>query len=147
MNKQDKQDIKAIIETIEFDNDISIDNEIINHFNIKSMEALIENDEDETNFSALKQWLENFKKREATVSKGDIKKVFVMLKDRKIHPIGTFDKAGRFYLEDAELVDVRTPSAQYPYSQMTAGRTAKFVKAIAEKYKCANFEELLAQFN
>ncbi|MDO4895662.1 hypothetical protein [Moraxella sp.] len=69
-----------------------------------------------------------------------------MLKERKLHPVGEFDKRGRFYLEDDELVDVRSPSAAYPYSQMSAGRTSKFVKAMAEKYKVQSKDELLALF-
>lgn len=80
------------------------------------------------------------------VSSADMKKVYEMLKNREIHPEGEFDKMGRFYLEDYDLVDVRSPSVKYPYSQMNAARTSKFVKAMAEKYKVQNIEQLISLF-
>lgn len=80
------------------------------------------------------------------VSSADMKKVYEMLKNRELHPEGEFDKAGRFYLEDYELVDVRAPSAKYPFSQMNAGRTSKFVKAMAEKYKVQTLDQLTSLF-
>ena len=80
------------------------------------------------------------------VSSSDMKKVYEMLKNRELHPEGEFDKAGRFYLEDYELVDVRAPSAKYPFSQMNAGRTSKFVKAMAEKYKVQTLDQLISLF-
>lgn len=82
--------------------------------------------------------------QECTLSKEDIKSVYIKLKDREKNPRGQFDKAGLFYIEDGELLNVRSPSAQYPYSQMNAARTAKFVKALAEKYKCSTLEDLEA---
>lgn len=83
---------------------------------------------------------------ESAITKDDLKTVYVMLKDRQLHPAGEFDKAGRFYLEDAELVDVRAPSAKYPFSQMNAGRTSKFVKAMSEKYKPQTLDQLISLF-
>lgn len=77
----------------------------------------------------------------------ELKEVYLMLKDRQIHPKGTFDKMGRFYLEDYDLVKVKAPSLKYPYTQMNAGRTAKFVKAIANKYNCQTKTELLRRFD
>jgi hypothetical protein len=91
--------------------------------------------------------LEDFNaNKQSALTKDDIKSVYVMLKNREIHPSGDFDKQGRFYLSDAELVDVRTPSTKYPYSQMNAGRGAKFVKAMADKYGCQNVGELVSRF-
>lgn len=46
-------------------------------------------------------------------------RVYLMLKNREIHPSGAFDKQGRFYATNSDLLNVRTPSAAYPYSQMT----------------------------
>lgn len=66
-----------------------------------------------------------------------------MLKNREIHPSGNFDKQGRFYAENADLIDVRTPSRDYPYSQMTACRTLKYVKKVAEKFNCSNINDLI----
>lgn len=81
-------------------------------------------------------------KKEIKVTSDEMKEVYLQLKDRHKNPRGSFDKAGRFYLIDIELVDVRNPSSKYPYTQMDAGRTAKFVKSLAEKYKCQSKDEL-----
>lgn len=94
----------------------------------------------------LQTLLDEHNAQTVNVSKDDLKEVYLMLKERKLHPVGEFDKRGRFYLEDDELVDVRPPSAAHPYSQMSAGRTSKFVKAMAEKYKVQSKDELLALF-
>ena len=74
----------------------------------------------------------------------EIKEVYQELKDRVINPAGTFDKGGRFYAENADLISVRTPSRAYPYSHMTACRTLKYCKKVAEKFGCKNAEELRA---
>ncbi|MFB6349936.1 hypothetical protein ACFBZI_12025 [Moraxella sp. ZJ142] len=76
----------------------------------------------------------------------EIKAVFIKLKARKLHPIGGFDKMGRFFLKDWELVNARPPSKKYPYSQMTASRTSAFVKEIAKKYKPRTQEDLEKHF-
>lgn len=80
------------------------------------------------------------------VTKDELNQVYEMLKNRELHPAGEFDKRGFFYLEDYELVDVRAPSVKYPYSQMKAGKTSKFVKALAQKYKPQNFDDLISLF-
>ena len=68
--------------------------------------------------------------------------VYKELQSRKIHPAGEFDGGGRFYLTNNDLVNVRTPSRSWPYSQMVAGRTKKYVKRVAEKFNCKNIETL-----
>ena len=72
-----------------------------------------------------------------------LKEVYLMLKNREIHPSGSFDKQGRFYAKNSDLLNVRTPSAAYPYSQMTAARTLKYVKAVASKFECSTKDELI----
>lgn len=104
------------------------------------------NEDVQTEIATLQTLLDEHHAQKAGVSKDDLKAVYVMLKDRQLHPRGEFDNAGRFWLEDSELVDVRQPSTKYPYSQMLAGRTSKFVKAMAEKYKPQNLDELIALF-
>lgn len=94
----------------------------------------------------LEQELDAHKALPMVLGKDELKEVYALLKDRKLHPKGTFDSRGCFWLEDDELVDVRQPSPRYPYSQMTAGRTSKFVKAMAEKYKPATLQEFLNYF-
>lgn len=79
------------------------------------------------------------------VTTTEIKEVYAMLKERKIHPSGEFDKAGRFYAEHSDLINVRAPSRDYPYSQMHACRSLKYVKAVAEKFKCATKEDLISR--
>lgn len=112
----------------------------------KCQSELENNEAARTALESLKQEIEDFKKIEVNLSKEDLKKVYIMLKERELHPKGSFDKAGRFYLDDSELVDVRPPSAAYPYSQMKAGRTSAFVKKMADKYKATNLNELIALF-
>lgn len=72
-----------------------------------------------------------------------IQEVYELLQARVIHPSGEFKNGNKFYLDNSELVNVRAPSWRYPYSQMVAGRTKKYVKAFCEKYKCKNKQELI----
>jgi hypothetical protein len=96
---------------------------------------------DET-LAALKEALAEHEKLEVKVTKEEMKEVYLALKDRLENPRGHFDSGGRFYVRDRELINVRSPSVAYPYSEMNAARTAKFVKQLAEKYKCQNITEL-----
>ena len=56
---------------------------------------------------------------------------YLKLENREIHPEGTFDKGGRFYLAESEKCDccrgIRSPSRAYPYSEMVHARTLKHV--------------------
>ncbi len=72
-----------------------------------------------------------------------INEVYELLKNRVINPAGTFDNAGRFWLDNRDLINVREPSRAWPYSQMMAGRTLKYVKAVAKKFNCENDFNLL----
>lgn|GEM_PF-1680279 len=108
---------------------------------------LSENEDAKNAYDGLKQLVAAIKSRGHTLSKADIKTVYTLLKDRKLHPKGMFDKMGRFYLEDSELVDVRAPSTKYPYTQMNAARTSKFIVAMADKYNVNYLEELIDLFN
>lgn len=71
-----------------------------------------------------------------------INEIYQELKERMIHPTGTFDKGGRWYAENSDLINVRSPSRSYPYSEMTACRTKKYVKAVFEKISCKKVEDL-----
>ena len=55
------------------------------------------------------------------------------LQAREIHPEGTFDSGGRFYLSEKFecCKGIRNPSRAHPYSEMVHGRTLKHV---AHKY-------------
>jgi hypothetical protein len=77
------------------------------------------------------------------VTENEIKEVFLLLRTRELNPKGKFDKAGRFYLDHADLVDVRDPSRAFPYSQLVAGRTLKYVKKVVEKFNPQSKDELL----
>lgn len=81
-------------------------------------------------------------KQTSTLSKDAIKSVYMSLKNRDENPRGEFDKNGRFYIIDSDLLNVRSPSIAYPYSQMNAARTAKFVKLLVNKYKCNTIDDL-----
>lgn len=54
---------------------------------------------------------------------------FIKLQNREIHPAGEFDNKKRFYLAETHdcCSGIRTPSAAWPFSQMTHGRTAEHV--------------------
>jgi hypothetical protein len=58
-------------------------------------------------------------------TKTKIAKSFIELKDRITNPEGTWDKGGRFYLDNSfECCKyIRTPSRRWPYSEMLHGRT------------------------
>jgi hypothetical protein len=111
--------------------------------NPTSMKILIKECEKQNiNFELLKQSIIEHEQKITTITMDEIKSVFIKLKEREKNPRGKFDKSRRFYVKDYELLDVREPSEKYPHSQMNAARTAKFVKALAEKYKCQSLEEL-----
>lgn len=71
-----------------------------------------------------------------------INAVYSKLKNREINPRGRFDGAGRFYAENADLIDVREPSRAFPYSHMSACRTKKYVAKVVEKFNVKSQEEL-----
>lgn len=73
-----------------------------------------------------------------------IAQVYAELKERMIHPSGKFDKAGRWYADNDDLISCREPSRAWPYSQMQACRTKKYVKAVCEKFDCKTIGELRA---
>lgn len=149
--------INSTISTIGFELELSDKRVRFNTKNPAAVQRFINNIQEEfadelaANLDAkqaveqLQSLLDEHNTQTVNVSKDDLKEVYLMLKDRKLHPVGEFDKRGRFYLEDDELVDVRPPSASYPYSQMSAGRTSKFVKAMAEKYKVQSKDEVYQQ--
>lgn len=68
-------------------------------------------------------------------SRDDIQAVYEARKERLIHPVGQFDKQGRWYPsadEDCGVsATVRTPSRAWPYSYMVACRTRKHAAALA----------------
>lgn len=53
-------------------------------------------------------------------------------RDRRSHPPGTWDKAGRFYAEEScECCrGIRSPSRSYPFSEMVHARTALHVASV-----------------
>jgi hypothetical protein len=69
--------------------------------------------------------------------------VYEMLQNRKIHPSGEFDSKKRFYLKNRHLVNVRTPSKAWPNSEMLAGRTKKYVRAVYNEAKPKTLNSLL----
>jgi len=72
-----------------------------------------------------------------------INTVYNMLKDRDINPRGKFDSAGRFYASNSELISVRSPSRAWPYPEMMACRTKKYVKKVAGKFNCETVSQLI----
>ena len=76
------------------------------------------------------------------MSKEIINTVYQELKERNIHPSGRFDNAGRFYAEHQDLISVREPSRRFPFSQMAACRTKKYVTRVCEWFDCTTVEQL-----
>lgn len=76
--------------------------------------------------------------------KDTIKEVYAMLQAREIHPSGSFDAKKRFYALHSDLINVRTPSAAYPFSELVACRTLKYVKAVCDKFECTTKDGLIA---
>ena len=76
------------------------------------------------------------------ITKEDIKKVYRDLQNRDAHPLGRFDNAGRWFSDYSDMISVRYPSRRYPYSQMAACRTLKFLNALVERFDCKSIEEL-----
>ena len=62
---------------------------------------------------------------------------------REINPTGTFDTSGRWYATNKDLINVRTPSRAYPYSELCACRTRKYVIATYNKFNCKTEQELI----
>lgn len=150
--------IRAAVNTIAFELELSDKETQFNHSNPATVSRFLvkiredhaaeisENIDVQSAMSDIDAELTRLQSMPESVTKADLKTVYVMLKDRQLHPAGEFDKMGRFYLEDDELVDVRAPSAKYPFSQMNAGRTSKFVKAMSEKYKPQTIDQLISLF-
>ena len=62
--------------------------------------------------------------------------IYIARRERKAHPEGTFDKAGRWYPSTSEkcvcCFGLRQPSRRWPYSQMTHCRTFAHVAKLMD---------------
>lgn len=56
-------------------------------------------------------------------------KAYSDMKDRLTHPKGIFDSANRFYIAEKHpcCAGIRSPSRNYPYSQMTHARSLEHI--------------------
>ncbi len=70
------------------------------------------------------------------------KKIYRELQGRIINPSGSFGNSGRFYAANGNLISCRRPSRAYPYSEMNACRTFKYVKKCFLFFGCKNEAEL-----
>ena len=61
----------------------------------------------------------------------DAARQYVALRDRAVHPEGSFDKAGRWYPSETEQQGccrmIRTPSRAWPYTLLKHCRTAEHI--------------------
>lgn len=80
--------------------------------------------------------------KKAAAVKKMINTVYCELKERMIHPSGEFDDAGRWYSDNTDLISCRTPSRAWPFSEMHACRTKKYVKKVQEFFECKTVEQL-----
>jgi hypothetical protein len=74
-----------------------------------------------------------------------INKIYEMLQSREINPSGEFDDKGRFYLKKGHLVNVRGPSKAWPNSELNAGRTKKYIKAVYQEAKPKTLKSLIKE--
>jgi len=58
---------------------------------------------------------------------------YIQLRDREVHPAGSFDSAGRFSLNTRCkcCAGIRSPSRAYPFSEMVHARTVVHVASMA----------------
>lgn len=74
-----------------------------------------------------------------------IQAVYEMLKNRSINPSGKFEHSSstsRWHATHDDLINVREPSRTYPWSEMSACRSKKYVAKVCEKFNCKTVEEL-----
>jgi hypothetical protein len=78
-------------------------------------------------------------------SKKIVNSVYEQLKNRDIHPAGEFDSGGRYYAHDnlRDCFSARSPSKAWPYSELTACRSRKFVTNVLSKYNIKSEKNLL----
>ncbi|PMM06842.1 hypothetical protein BCT63_05790 [Vibrio kanaloae] len=74
--------------------------------------------------------------------KNIVNTVFQELKDRDLNPSGEFDNQGRWYADNRHLINCRTPSRSFPYSEMQACRAKKYVAKVLEFYGCKSAKTL-----
>ena len=72
-----------------------------------------------------------------------IKEVTRQLKARIVHPSGTFGRGKKFTATNGDLISVRSPSHRYPFSEMNACRTEKYVTKVAEKFGAKTVKTIL----
>ena len=69
--------------------------------------------------------------------------VFQQLKAQEIHPEGRFVRNGCWYTkQNSDLISVREPSRNHPYSENRACRSKKYVMKVCKKYNCTTVEQL-----
>jgi len=73
-----------------------------------------------------------------------INSIYEILKNRVIDPSGEFDDKGRWYANNTNLINVRPPSLAWPYSELLACRTKKYVTKCYEYFKCRTVEDLMS---
>ena len=76
------------------------------------------------------------------LSENDIEKVYFLLKNRVIHPSGSWDSDGRWFAKHSDLISVGTPSLRWPYKEMQNCRKRDYVLKVAKRFNCKTIEEL-----
>ncbi|MHA2811590.1 hypothetical protein ACRZ5S_04420 [Vibrio scophthalmi] len=153
----------TLIEVIEFRVDYTIDNRLrFEYVKIESNEndELVSNIDDNSRFSqdqkemmlnAIKKYYGKMPKRYIFLpfsklnqrQKNIVNKVYEMLQDSDIYPSGSFGTANRFYADNSHLISCRSPSRSFPYSELNACRTKKYVAKVMQYYNCKSVKTLL----
>ena len=87
--------------------------------------------------------MRNFRLHTKEKIEAAIEHVYDLLQSQEITPAGKWDKARRFWLKNAHLVNVREPSRNWPLSQLKAGKTKKYVKAVFAESKPKTLNSLI----
>ncbi|MDD9157462.1 hypothetical protein PVK64_14910 [Aliivibrio sp. S4TY2] len=74
--------------------------------------------------------------------KNIVNKVYEMLKNSEVYPSG-MTKANKFYADNSHLISCRAPSRAFPYSELNACRTKKYVAKVLQYYNCKSVKTLL----
>ncbi|HAS6095595.1 TPA: hypothetical protein I7145_13185 [Vibrio vulnificus] len=75
--------------------------------------------------------------------KNIVNKVYEMLQDNDVYPSGSFETANKFYADNSHLISCRAPSRAFPYSELNACRTKKYVARVLQYYNCKSVKTLL----
>ncbi|EHR0227836.1 hypothetical protein KS670_003396 [Vibrio parahaemolyticus] len=154
---------ETMIEVMEFRVDYSIDDDSDYEYlmiEVDENDELVSNIDDNSIFSVeqkeslINAGLKCFKRKPKRYTllpfsklnqrqKNIVNKVYEMLQDSEVYPSGSFETANKFYADNSHLISCRAPSRAFPYSELNACRTKKYVAKVLQYYNCKSVKTLL----